>query len=349
VVFGVPEGALRGGRPLPQANVFVAKWRLVARRLDPKRNYLEHATPDRKLAERTQAVEWLQFRLNEKEDDVEVVQPAAVMHQKGFESGPAFCSGERVAWMNQTFTPAVPFNPEATEWADCNHFDGGRVAVLKYVFNPKRQLYEWTATGPFLADPRRGLSEASLARWGDRWVIAARTAGDGVAWVTTADPFAMMPRLQFTTKPAGSAPRTLFRCADGVLRLFSGDSFGSPTQNARDPLYCWDVDPDDSFALSNRRLIFDSAGAKLPIRPAAVPKIDMCKVLPPQGRTQLLVFRVSVRSYNHPYVGGSGKPNGIPVIDQEEKACCGLYCARITYGEVVPSPWEFRPAERARP
>jgi hypothetical protein len=342
VVFGVPRGALRDGRPIPQANVFVAKWRLVARRLDRQRDYLEHSTSDRKLAECTQDVEWLQFRLNEKEDDIEVLQPAAVMRQKGFESGRAFCSGERVRWMNQTFTPAVPFNPDATEWADCSHFDGGRVAALKYTFNSQRRLYEWTATGPFLSDPRRGLSEASLARWGDRWVIAARTAGDGVAWVSTDNPFAATPRPRFTTSPAGSAPRTLFLCPDGVLRLFTGDTSVSRSRNARDPLYCWDVDPGDHFALSNRRLIFDSAGAKLPIRPVAVPKIDMCKVLPPQGRTQFLVFRVSLRGYNHPYVGGSGKPNGIPIINKEEKACCGLYCARITYGAVVPPSWECR-------
>jgi hypothetical protein len=202
--------------------------------------------------------------------------------------------------------------------------------------------YDWVETGPLLADAGKQLFEASLARVGDQWVVSARlSAGRGVAWVRTDDPFARMPRPVYPREPASNAPLTAFASADGVLRLFTGDGTVSPQRNSRDPLYCWEVDPDKDFECTNRRVIFDSVQARLPIRPAASPKLDMAKLLPPQGRTQWLLFRVSVRSFNHPYVGSSGKPTGIPVINAQEKACCGIYAVRINYDQVLPGIWEL--------
>ena len=95
---------------------------------------------------------------------------------------------------------AVPFNREATEWADCNHFDGGRLACLKYAFNPKSGLYEWTAIGPLL-EAGKGVSEASLARWKDEWIIAARGGPGGVTWFRTGDPFAATASRLIRTGP----------------------------------------------------------------------------------------------------------------------------------------------------
>ena len=43
---------------------------------------------DHGLWERTQGVRWAQFRLNDREDDIEVVQAAAELRQQGWESGP---------------------------------------------------------------------------------------------------------------------------------------------------------------------------------------------------------------------------------------------------------------------
>jgi hypothetical protein len=346
VVFGVPHGAVIDGKAAPHANVFVAKWRITGRILDKASAGLIHGSVDKELMRRTIGVEWMQFRLNERGDDIEIIQPVRQLRQKGFEDGPAFCSGAKIVWMNQTFTPAVPFNRACTEWADCNHFDGGRVAALKYRFDPKLGRYEWVELGPFLSDKGHDLFEASLAQVGGRWVIAARQAGHrGIAWVRTDDPFSQLPRPVYPAEPGSNAPLTAFTWADGVLRVFTGDPSVSPHRNARDPLYCWDVDPDDGFTCSNRRVIFDSVKAGLPIRKAASPKIDMCKLLPPQGRTQLILFRVSVRSYNHPYTGSAGKPTGIPVINQDEKACSAVYYARVTYREELPAAWQFGPAK----
>ena len=47
VAFGVPRGALIGGKPAPSANVFVVKWRKVARDYDPATKYVKHLSADR--------------------------------------------------------------------------------------------------------------------------------------------------------------------------------------------------------------------------------------------------------------------------------------------------------------
>jgi hypothetical protein len=332
VVFGVPKGARAAGRALPHANLFVAKWRVCARVLDPATGELVHARATEEIRARTQGVEWAQFRLNAAEDDLEIVKPAGPMCQKGFESGPRFCSADGVGPMNQSFTPPVPLARDGSAWADCNAFDGGRVAPLRYAYSSDRGLYEWVQTGPLLSGPGVGIFEAGLAPWGAGFVMSARLqAGSGVAWARMEDPFGRAPEVTAARAPDTNSPLTLFRCADGVLRLLTGE------KGRRDPLYVWDVDPAEGFAVSNRRVVFDSVKAGLPIRPAAQPKVDMGKVLPAQGRTQLVVHRVSVRSFNRPY---PNRPS-IPVINKKEKEACGIYATRITFRDALPPPWEF--------
>jgi len=342
VAFGVPSGARIGGKPAASANVFVVKWRKVARAYDRAKNYVLHASADPEMERLTQSVEWVQFRLNSAEDDLEILQPAAKLRQKGYETGARFCAGE-VEHMNESFVQAVPYNRDATEWADCNHFDGGRVACLKYTFNPRTGLYEWTTMGPLLSGaPGKGIGEASLARWKDTWIIAARGgSGGGVTWFRTDDPFGPAPKPVFPEQPKISAPLTAYTWEDGALRLFSGDATVSPYKNGRDPLYCWDIDPDRSFSPSNRRVIFDTFEAKLPMRAEAGPKVDMCKLLPGQGRTQIIVYRVSIRAFNHPYVGSAGPVKGIPLVNAAEKAACAIYYSKVTYAQALPAAWEF--------
>ena len=341
VAFGVPRGALVGGKPAPSANVFVVKWRKVARALDRAKNYLLHSTADPNVARRTQSVEWVQFRLNDHENDIEILRPASKLRQKGYESGPKFCAAD-VDNINQSFVQAVPFNREATEWADCDHFDDGRVACLKYTFNPKSGVYEWTAMGPLLRGGGKSIGEASLARWKGDFIIAARGGtGSGVTWFRTSDPFGSAPSPVFPDGPRTNVPLTAFTWEDGVLRLFTGDATVSPYKNGRDPLYCWEIDPDHGFAASNRRVIFDSVAAKLPIRRESGPKVDMCKLLPGQGKTQIIAYRVSVRAFNHPYEGSGGIVSSIPLANAAEKAACGIYYSKVTYAEAYSPAWEF--------
>jgi hypothetical protein len=335
VAFGVPRGAVFDGKPLPQANVFAAKWRVLGRPLDRKRDYLEKTPLDSLLMKRTQAVEWVQFRLNDREDDIEILQPVRILRQKGFERGDAFTSAP-VGWMNQSFCPPVPFNREASEWVDCNHFDGGRLAVLKYRFNPQTRLYEWVETGPLLGDANKPLMEASLVRLPGAWLVAARTSVGKVAWVRTANPFASWPEPLLGKEPAAAAPLTAFACPDGTVRLFTGDRAVSPQKYDRDPLYCWDVQVDKEVSVSLRQTLFDSEQTKLPIRRAVRAKIDFCELFPYHERTQLIVHGVSTRAYNHPYAG-----TNIPPVNAEEKAVSGIYCAKILYRNELPSLWHF--------
>lgn len=334
--FGVPRGALIGGKAAPHANLFVAKWRRVARLFDPQRNYVFHMKEEPDLRRRTLTVQWVHFRLNQAEDDVEIVAPASMLRQKGYEEGPRFCSAEGVDAMNQTFTQAVPFNADCTEWADANHFDQRCVAPLKYRYNPQLDRYEWVETGPFMGRPEDMLIEASLA-WADgSWVLAARTdhgAGDhGAAWVRTDDPFTHLPPITYGAEPICQGPLTLYRCPDGVLRMFAGDKRHSPYGQTRDPLYCWDVDAHD-FTTSNRRVVFDTVQAGLPFRTASRPIADMCKLLPHQGRTQYLVHRVRVGAIAHPYAD--------VLLNDTEMAHSAIYHAELTYDRWYPEPWRF--------
>ncbi len=339
VAFGVPRGARIGGRPAPSAGVFVVKWRLTAPgALHPQTGVIERVT---EAAEAAQNVEWTQFRLNAAGDDLEILQPPQPLRQKGFESGPEFCSAPGVRRMNQSFAQAVPFNAEATEWADTNHFDHrsahGCVAALKYRFNPAAGLYEWVETGPLMAAPGWRLTEASLARLGDRWFVAARCSGpekaQRVGWSWAEDPFRRLSAPEFVPQPTLAAPLTMYACPDGRLRLFTGDPKLSPTGNARDPLYGWEVNP-DGFSLSNRIEILDSVRSGL-LEAAWVPRLDMGKLLPHMGgRTQVFLHRVRVKGVLHAY-------GSLPPITEEQKSKCGIYAARLTYAEDYPPAWTF--------
>jgi hypothetical protein len=278
------------------------------------------------------------------------VQPVSKLRQVGFDKdtplerglettpqrGKAFCS-LKVKWMNQSFATPVAANAACTDWLMCNHFDGGRIAALRLSFDPQKKIYQWTQCGPLSRGPL-ALSEASLVKAGDEWLIAARVNGkvQGVAWTRTKNPLEALPELRFVTPPHTNAPLTAFRCADGVPRIFTGDHEASPRRRGRDPLFVWQVNP-ETFECTERQVIFDTVAAKLPFRHVAWPKVDFGRLFPPHGKTQLVAYRVNVRSNNFGYEGRAD----IPPILAEEKAHCGIYYSRITYEDGVPEPWTF--------
>lgn len=336
--FGVPQGAKIDGRTPPHAGLFVVKWRTRGRILNRDTNYLEHATVGPNEGRIGQLVEWVQFRLNAAGDDIDIVQSARTLRQTGYLEGPKFTAADDVVWMNQSFVPAVPFSADATEWADVNSFDGGRIAAMKYRFNLQSGVYEWVEIGPRLSEPGGHIHEAGLSRVGDEWIISARRQRlPGIAWFRTSDLFTDAPTPTLATEPQCNAPLTSFVCADGVLRIFTGEAANSPYRNARDPLFLWDVDPAQNFAATNRRLIFDSVATGLPIRKEVVPKVDFCELFPHQGRSQLIVYGVSMRGYDFPY---RNRPD-ILAVNAAEKAAAGIYFAEITYRNEPPPRWQF--------
>jgi len=170
VAFGVPKGALVNGKVAPHGNLFVAQWRTLARVLNTKEERLEKTLSDPLLFAKTQDVEYVQFRLNDREDDLEILQGVRKLRPKDSDKLPA-------ATMNQSFCQPIAFNQDASEWAVCNHFDKGRLAVLKFRFDAASKRYDWVETGPFLGDAKRPLTEASMARLGHDWLITARSPG----------------------------------------------------------------------------------------------------------------------------------------------------------------------------
>jgi hypothetical protein len=274
----------------------------------------------------------VQFRLNGAEDDIEIVQPAQPLRQRGYEEGDAFCSAA-VLTMNQSFVQAVPFNADASEWADVNHFDGGRLAALKYRYNPQRGVYEWVEMGPLIAEQ---LFEASLARYRGSWVISGRPHGGGaIGWFRTTDPFGAASPSARPTSPVNSSPLTAYTYADGVLRVLTGDSTISPYGLNRNPLYLWDIDPEHGFAASKRREVFDIVAAGLPIPVESRPTSDMAKLLPHAGgKEQIIVYRVRSGTNNDPSHTGA-------VITPPEKETAGIYYAAVQYAEAYPGVWQF--------
>lgn len=327
VAFGVPMGARIGGRPAPHAGLCVIKWRVCGRApvADPKRSAASRVA---------QGVEWMQGRLNAAGDDLEILQPAGPLRQKGCETGERFCGLDRVAWMNQSFVQAVPFNAAADEWVDVNHFDGGILAALKYRYNPRAHRYEWTETGPALRARNGSLSEASLVRTRDGWLIAARGDPGPIRWFSSEDPFEQIEG-PFEGDFSPRSPISLYTAPDGSTLLFTGNPAISPHRNARDPLYCFEADLANGFRVREPRVVFDSVAAGLGFRAESVPRVDMGKLVSHAGgRRQFILHRVRTKSINVP----ANTP--FPVTEAEKRAC-GIYLAEILYAEDLPGAWRF--------
>ncbi len=355
--FGVPKGALLDGRPVPHANVFAVKVRIVARVFVPEGGHILWKTQPPEVRARTQDVLWLQFRLNDAEDDLEILQPLQPLRQVGYEAGDEMCChGNRP--MNASFVPAVPFNAACDEWVDMNHFGLHRevtpspgatpqsqddpqihIAALRYRFNPARGLYEWVQTGPLIGP---GLFEASISPHRGDWVIAARrqTRDPGIAWARVHDPFTETPDIVVPTDVrAFSTPLTHYKCPDGITRLCCGDSSVSPHGSNRDPIFIWDIDPDDGFRARDRHTIYSPRSDGNPIPHDHDPLADMIKLLPHVGgSTQTLIHRVrtcavTVKEWDHVYA-----PRPMTAGDFQGTA---MYYAAVHYDQDYPPMWCF--------
>jgi len=353
VAFGVPKGALINGQRVAHENVFVIKWRVVARIYDEENGYLlsHHRHPE--LRRQTQAVEWMQVRLNDSEDDLEILQPPSRFRQKGYEDGEQFCERGELLLINQSFVQAVPFNEDCSQWVDVDHFNfsdhsfasGGVIAPIKHQFNEQTGLYEWVETGPVIGPgPEGGIGEASIVPYNDTWVIFSRCWAPGqVAAMRCDDPFAQAPAIHLIKDIDNNGPITAYQFPDGMVRLFSGDKTRSPHDAARNPLYLFDIDVDQGFAIGNVHTPLDTLAEDLPFpiiyQPQPGPVIDMAKLLPHTGgREQLIACRV--------------RTNGLLALDPEyycrlhrptsaEIDACGIHYMQVKYDDELPAIWMF--------
>jgi hypothetical protein len=163
--------------------------------------------------------------------------------------------------------------------------------------------------------------------------------GGPIGWARVQGPFSDKAKFVFPFDPQTVAPLTVYRCADGVLRLFTGDARISPHPKNRNPLYCRDIDPDQNFAASNRRVILDTvtAGLTIPADLDSGPHVDMPELLPHTGgASQMFVFRVRTNGLLK-----NDAAYGLRRITPAELHATGIYSSRLCCAQEPPPPWTF--------
>lgn len=325
IAFGVPKS----GTGRANENVFFLKWYRYAHLLQD--NILHNSgsgkwtgTPD--ILQRTLRVEYLQFKLNDYEDDIEIISPAKLMTQKNYTDTNEFCELGKGFSMNHSMAPPVPVNADCTEWLEYDTFTPanagigghGSVAPVKYSFNKKTRLYEWTRTGPLLNIPDEIIGESSLYFDGIDFILSLRSFNSlNTILLKTPDPF--VNKFTCKTTETGNTPRIMWKCHDGQLRLFTNSRQLSLYNEKRNPLYSFDIDI-NNLSLSNPNIIFDSREAALPFK---TPFIDMPKLFPECNGKQILAFRAITRNQTVGNDPNSQKPSS------EEIAASGIHYVTI--------------------
>ena len=343
LAFGVPKGAVRDGKPLPSANVFVLKYYRKAGKRgtggvmlknDPKIS-VEPWPEGSEVVSKSMGVEWLQFRLNDAEDDIEVIQPAAPLTTDAPRHGD--WPGGTLRVRNHSMTPAIAMDDACTRWTSIDAVRGegasGQAAVL-FEFNASRGRYEWTYTGPkYHAD--EDLGETSVAKVGDQYVVAFRMddqlrRGEPPTYFSvffrTPDPLAQIGQAAYG--PGQAVPQHLYRCGDGELRLFTSMRVGW----RRNPLVYYNVAGDLS-RFDGPHTLVDAKAVGLPFH---TPCLDMSKLCPAQGRRQLLVFR-AITVHQTANLAPVKDPNP-PTAD--EHAAAGVHAVELVYSRGTDT-WTF--------
>lgn len=339
--FGVAKGAVRDGRPMPNANRFVVHWYRyahLARNGELLNPIVGRGTVEWReglvLFKKVMRLEWAQFRLRDDETDIEIIQPPQVMRQRGFDSDLNYCPlGENYA-MNLGGSAPTPLNDDRTEWVEFDVFSTDhevhvphgvvKAAPIRYRFNPDTRLYEWVETGRLFDIPGRRLGESTLVRRDGEWLLSLRT-WNGVQstfFHRFSDPFGDLgaARQDQSRNGPDEGPRLLYGCADGRVRLFGNIRAQSPTRT-RDPLWVWELDP-QTLTLSEPRLVASCKDCGLPFQQ---PYLHAPKLVPVTDRRELLFFTATTRR-----LGTNEEKTG---VTDAERAAAGIHYAEILYDE----------------
>ena len=330
-VTGVPKGAVDGeGKLFPSENIFLATWYVIPAVRDQETGVVDRVGAN--------MLESIHFRLKDDESDIEFLDEKSKMwRENGFETGRIISSVEppQIS-VNQWLVPATALNPEKTRWVDTYHFGAG-IAAVEIALNSETKRYEWTRSGKMVQEKVRGkLIEGSLHQVGpEDWILGARARGHHwgkgaygycVAWYRTSDPFAGFGEPTYTKVPSSYCPKPSHLCPDGVLRVMSGHLGGGTTK--RNPLFCWDVDPDNGFEVSNQRTLLDMKGK---IR---FPMVGFTKLSPVVNNRQIMTIRVTSMQQRQ-------DTEKYPALTKEELDHCGAYYSVLTYDPAVPDTWKF--------
>ncbi len=330
-VLGVPKGAIdENGKTFPSANLFLATWYVIPATRDPETGVVDRVGANQ--------LEGIHFRLKDDGSDIEFLDEKPLMwRETGFEEGRILSSVEPPqSQVNQWLVPPTALTPDKTRWVESYHFGKG-IAAAEISLNPETKRYEWTRTGKMVNEHVRGkLIEGSLHQIapGD-WILAARARGHHwgkgaygycVAWYRTKDPFAGFGEPTYKKIPSSYCPKPAHLCADGVMRVFSGHLGGGNTK--RNPLFCWDVDLDNDFEVSNERMLLDMRGK------IKFPMVGFAKLSPVKNNRQILTIRVTSMAQRQ-------ATEKFPALTKEELEHCGAYYSVITYDPPVPDTWQF--------
>jgi hypothetical protein len=144
-----------------------------------------------------------------------------------------------------------------------------------------------------------------------------------------ADPFTGFGEPTFAPIPSSYCPRTAWLMPDGKLRIFSGDIMLSPFKQKRDPLFCWDVDP-NNFSVTNQRTIL-SGRANLGME---LPMIGFAKLSPVHNQRQILTFRVTTMNQRQ-------ATDRWPAATDHDLHQSGAHHCVIRYDGNIPDTWRF--------
>lgn len=340
-VFGVPCGARIDGRAAAHAGLFVARWYRKAF-LPSDDGPLNPATdrdrwPEGRMISQAMApAEWVHFRFDPQRETIDLLESARPFVPTACEADP---TAPQARGLLGGMVAALPVDDQATQWIDIGTLRrtppdrdeaAHQLLAQQFLYDPQRGRYHFETVGEPFGPIDRHLSEASLARSADRWIVAARSNRiDGsTVWFVSDDP-TRWPAEPTTVTPLSWGPRTLWRCGDGQVRLFAGDLERSPYDQKRNPLYAWDVDIEDGgVRLSEPAVVFDAAAHGIPFdRPFA----DFVQLLEPTGSTQSAVFRL----IDSKMTTGGGKSS------EAAFAAAGIHRVDLGYDRSAEATWTF--------
>ena len=326
IVFGVARGATYAGRALPHANHFVLTWVQVPIRLLANGDSEHFPTDHPRVAEFARMINTyhLQFRLNDAENALEIIEPPAMLVD------PTGRTHRINGW-----TQPIPANPEASSWLDSitvtqdldsiNFAGYNGFAVIQYDFDQVRGLYEWRMTGDIGQPPQNAaISETNLGALPDGdFVLAVRCfrPHGNTLWYRTSDPFSGFG--EPTLAPDTSGQRYVWMCPDGELRIFNNRQDVTPYGDYRNPLYCFSVDP-ETFVYRDRAVVLDTRALELPI---PNPFVDHMHLYAPIGDHQVASIRVITKA-------NVWRGDDEPPLDSATWQAVGLHRVSIEYDEI---------------
>ncbi|MHC4873338.1 MAG: hypothetical protein ACYTFY_15960 [Planctomycetota bacterium] len=340
--FGVPLGAKIKGKTPVNENVFAVRWYSYPRLYNIEEGYFKTVPQLSGWVGYHQSLEWCQFKFNAEKDDIEIIQEPETLRQLGYEDSEYYSSVEERG-MNHGFT-VYPYNEERTEWVAMHHHYMKLISPAKFRFNEKKGLYEWVESGPAIGNFTCGHNEANIMPYKDSWIVCSRIIGG--KYLMEKQPFAFYRIDDPFTEKAGdpvfseiktTAPLTMYKCADGILRVMSSGGTRSPYTRGRNPLFSWELDPDNNFSLNGEQVLLDIAKEDISIDDEGGRMAHFCTAVNHTGGdTQDFIY--SVRSCcllnNDPAVGFR------PMQPGYEEAC-GVYYSQMKYDQDYPAFWDF--------